>query len=140
MNRQFTSFRLRGFTLIELMVVILIILVLVTLAVPGLLRYRRVALAKKCVSNIRLIQHARESYFYDHPEQTAMDEYRAVEPYLPLDTTRADMDEYNDFKCVGQQPYEFGLQLTDLATMPTCPNLRATTADTTGEFYGHYVK
>ena len=140
MNRQFTSFRLRGFTLIELMVVILIILVLVTLAVPGLLRYRRVALAKKCVSNIRLIQHARESYFYDHPDLTAMTAYKQVEPYLPLDATRDDMDEYNDYTCAGKYPYEFSFNLTDLATMPTCPNLKATTASTVDEYYGHYVK
>lgn len=139
MNRQHTSFRLRGFTLIELMVVILIILVLVTLAVPGLLRYRRVALAKKCVSNIRLIQHARESYFYDHPDQTAMAECSAVEPYLPLDSTRADMDHYDDYKCV-DETYTFDTKLTDLATMPTCPKLAGATAGTDHEYYGHFVK
>lgn len=52
----------RGFTLVEIMVVVLIIGILVSLAVPSWMRARERAQTRICVANLRQIQQAKEVY------------------------------------------------------------------------------
>lgn len=52
----------RGFTLVEIMVVILILGILVTLALPSWMNARARAQARTCSANLRQIQRAKEQY------------------------------------------------------------------------------
>lgn len=56
------SLHKRGFTLIEIMVVVLIIGILVSLALPSWMRARERAQTRICVANLRQIQQAKEMY------------------------------------------------------------------------------
>lgn len=49
-----------GFTLVEVMVVVLIISLLLTIAVPQFLTARRVAQQKTCIANLKEIEYGKE--------------------------------------------------------------------------------
>ncbi len=51
-----------GFTLVELMIVILIIATLMNIALPNLVRARDTSRAKACIRNLRGIQAAKEQW------------------------------------------------------------------------------
>ncbi|MDI6773804.1 MAG: prepilin-type N-terminal cleavage/methylation domain-containing protein [Verrucomicrobiota bacterium] len=50
----------RGFTLVEIMIVVAIIALLTAIAIPAFLQYRKDARRGLCVNNLRLIDHAKE--------------------------------------------------------------------------------
>lgn len=54
--------KIKGFTLIELMVVVAIIAILAAIAIPAIFRYRIDANRAKCVGNMKQIQNAVEGY------------------------------------------------------------------------------
>ncbi|MBB6048448.1 competence type IV pilus major pilin ComGC [Armatimonas rosea] len=55
----------RAFTLVEIMIVVLIIGILVSIAVPNFVRARESARARACVGNLRQIDSAKEQYAMD---------------------------------------------------------------------------
>ncbi|MBU4175606.1 MAG: prepilin-type N-terminal cleavage/methylation domain-containing protein [Actinobacteria bacterium] len=55
----------KGFTLIELMIVILIIAILVGIAIPVYLQARRNAQKRTCQANLRTIEGAINTYYAD---------------------------------------------------------------------------
>ncbi|MCL5103702.1 MAG: prepilin-type N-terminal cleavage/methylation domain-containing protein [Armatimonadetes bacterium] len=59
----------RGFTLIEIMIVILIIGVLLAIAVPNFIRARETARLKSCLSNLRQIDAAKDQYAAEHKKR-----------------------------------------------------------------------
>lgn len=55
-----------GFTLIEIMIVVLIISVLLAIAIPNFMRARETSRAKSCCSNLRQIETAKEQWAMDN--------------------------------------------------------------------------
>ena len=53
---------LKGFTLVEIMIVVAIIAILAAVAIPNFVKYRRNSMASACVSNLKQIQAACEQY------------------------------------------------------------------------------
>ncbi|MEN6356601.1 MAG: prepilin-type N-terminal cleavage/methylation domain-containing protein [Armatimonadota bacterium] len=63
---RFTAKRRRGFTLIEIMIVVLIIGILLAIAIPNFMRARETSRAKSCCANLRQIETAKEQYAMDN--------------------------------------------------------------------------
>jgi len=55
----------KGFTLIEIMIVVLIIGILLAIAVPNFVKARETSRAKSCVSNLKQIDSAKEQWAMD---------------------------------------------------------------------------
>lgn len=65
---RFTLKNRRGFTLIEIMIVVLIIAVLLAIAIPNFMKARDTSRAKACVANLRQIDTAKMQWAMDNKE------------------------------------------------------------------------
>src|SRR5881392_1688371 len=77
-----------GFTLIELMVVVLIIAILIAIAIPTFLGARARAQDRAAQSNLRNALTAEKTYYTDHQTYVATagaPELKAIEPSLTYD-------------------------------------------------------
>lgn len=97
----------KGFTLVEIMIVILIIGMLLAIAVPNFLRARETSRSRSCLANLRRIEGAKE--------QAAM-ELRMVGTAVPTQA-QLEPDYLKDWPvCPSGGTYTIGAINTD----PTC--------------------
>lgn len=66
MSRIAIRRRKGGFTLIEIMIVVLIIGILLAIAIPNFMRARESSRAKSCVANLKQIETAKEQWAMDN--------------------------------------------------------------------------
>lgn len=69
MNRIINR-RKKGFTLVEIMIVVLIIGILLAIAVPNFIKARETSRAKSCQSNLKQIDAAKEQWAMDNKMNT----------------------------------------------------------------------
>ncbi len=78
-----------GFTLIELMVVVLIIAILIAIAIPTFLGARQRAQDRAAQSNLRNALTAEKTYYTDHQAYTeTASDLTAIEPSLTYDAVK----------------------------------------------------
>src|SRR5215469_3469910 len=68
--RNMLNRKMAGFTLVEIMIVVLIIGILLAIAVPNFIRARESSRAKACVSNLKQIDSAKEQWAMDNKQTT----------------------------------------------------------------------
>jgi prepilin-type N-terminal cleavage/methylation domain-containing protein len=114
----------RGFTLVEIMIVVLIIGILLAIAVPNFVRARESSRTKACVANLKQIEAAKE--------QWAMDT-RAASDATPNWNDLVGSDKY--MKSQPQCPSGGNYTIGNVATLPSC-SIEAHTQAFTGSSGG----
>lgn len=79
-----------GFTLIELMVVVLIIAILIAIAIPSFLGFRRNAQDRSAQADVRNVLLAEQAYYTEHELYTTDEaNLQTIEPSILLDADEA---------------------------------------------------
>src|SRR3954470_5877500 len=130
----------KGFSLIELLIVVAIILIIAAIAIPNLLRARIAANESSAVGNMRSINTAEVSYASSYPNHTGtwatMAELGGAAPCTAAETSACLIDDTlanATSSATGKSGYNFTLAVggTDGYTLNAQPN----TAGSTGNKY-----
>ena len=102
----------KGFTLVEIMIVVLIIGILLAIAVPNFIKARETSRAKSCIANLKQIDAAKE--------QWAMDNRVPATQAAPALSTLVGTTAYikNSPQCPSGGTYTVGA--STIADPPTC--------------------
>lgn len=107
---RFTAKKRRGFTLIEIMIVVLIIAVLLAIAIPNFMKARDTSRAKACVANLRQIDTAKMQWAMDN---------KKVGTDVPAESDLIPTYIKNELTCPSGGAYT----INAVDTNPTCPNV-----------------
>ncbi len=84
----------KGFTLVEIMIVVAIIGLLAAIAIPSFMKARTTSQQKACINNLRQIEAGKEQWALAEkqaqgatPPDTAIDEYMKATPECPAGGT-----------------------------------------------------
>src|SRR5690349_19195609 len=78
-----TKSRYSGFTLVEIMIVVMVIGLLAALAIPNWVRARTTAQQNACINNLRQIDGAKQQWALEKKMgPTVLPAYTDVQPYL----------------------------------------------------------
>ena len=101
----------KGFTLVEIMIVVAIIAILAAVAIPNFIKYRKTSQATACVSNLKQIQGAKEQFLLAGSKAAAEDgaialtelcgpdKYIKVTPECPANGTYSPNADGTDPSC-----------------------------------------
>jgi prepilin-type N-terminal cleavage/methylation domain-containing protein len=107
----------KGFTLVEIMIVVLIIGILLAIAVPNFIKARETSRAKSCVANLKQIESAKEQWAMDNKKTN-------TDTPTPAQLYGAGLYLKNAPVCPSGGAYTEG----DMATRPIC-SIGVNTAD-----------
>jgi prepilin-type N-terminal cleavage/methylation domain-containing protein len=118
-----------GFTLVEIMIVVAIIGLLATIAIPNFVRARLKAQQSACINNLRQIDGAKQQWALENrASQTTVPVIANIQPYLGRGTAgtapTCPADPANTFAT--------SYSLNDLQTAPACLILPGVAGDGTG--------
>ena len=99
----------KGFTLVEIMIVVLIIGILLAIAVPNFIKARETSRSKSCVANLKQIEAAKEQWCMDF-KQAATATPGTADLYGTTNYVKNTPD------CPSGGSYTIG----DMSTRPTC--------------------
>ena len=123
------NLRPAGFTLVEIMIVVAIIGLLATIAIPNFVRARLKAQQSACINNLRQIDGAKQTWALENKaSQTTTPVIANIQPYLGRGTAGTAPT------CPADPANSFGTSysLNDLQTAPACLILPGASGDTTG--------
>jgi prepilin-type N-terminal cleavage/methylation domain-containing protein len=121
--------RIRGFTLVEIMIVVAIIGLLATIAIPNFVRARLKAQQSACINNLRQIDGAKQTWALENKaSQNTTPVLSNVQPYLGRGTLGTAPTCPADTASTFATSYS----LNDLQTAPTCLILPGTAGDNSG--------
>lgn len=107
----------KGFTLVELMIVVAIILILASVGVSSYTHYTQLARRAKCVSNLRVIHEAKMAWAVDNPTEKSVADLTALATggYF-----RGKAEAGNVPTCPSGGVYSYELAISDVAVKPKC--------------------
>jgi len=121
--------RSRGFTLVEIMIVVAIIGLLATIAIPNFVRARLKAQQSACINNLRQIDGAKQQWALESKSgQNAVPVLANVQPYLG----RGTLGTAPTCPADSSKSFETSYTLNDLSTAPACLILPGSPGDATG--------
>ncbi len=129
MKSKLKHFGATGFTLVEIMIVVAIIGLLATIAIPNFMRARQKAQQTACINNLKQLDGAKQTWAVENRVSSAtVPQIANVQPYLGRGTAGVAPTCPADIAGTFATSYT----LNDLQTAPACLILPGVQGDTTG--------